>query len=92
MSESLVGLLIVSACGFGLVTGWLITRKEYEIKLLEAQDDFDKKLDKALRRHTELLKEHNALLTRLQTLSKHGATADQLNLMWQDIRSKLSNG
>lgn len=91
MTESVVGILIMIALGLGLVSGWLISRKENEINIMESELEFQKKLEASLKRQVELIKEHNELLETVKHLARNNGSPSDYNKLWEKVRSKLSN-
>lgn len=90
MSEVVVLVIGAVTLGGGLVLGFLISEKNNEIKILEAEIEADKKIEKAVSRHVELLKEHNELLEKIHEMGNKNASPSEFNELWKKLRSQMS--
>lgn len=89
MSLDLVGLLVGVAFGIGFLAAHILTKKDMEQKLSDAETELRRKIGETMQKLQRSQLEYKDLQTQVKFLGDTNGDAAEFNKLWQKIASKL---
>lgn len=89
--EALVILVIVVTCSIASFwQGHVLTKKNEELKLIDAEKELTNKIGEAMKRASYAEKNYQELSSQIKAMASSDASVDEFNKLWQKIHNQLS--